>query len=160
MYIDTKQAINIQLFQLPKWIHSIVVQEQIPLKALTCTIRQKLHLYHSFLSFTHTTTYKYKCATVVKRQFYCKRVCMTVLPVSCHVQKKLVSLWEIILGCLGKFGCALLLRLSVGICWPSQTHTLHCITFLSVLCICQAKIDSAMDAKSTLNTFRTSITSK
>ena len=42
------------MFQLPKWIHSIVVQEQIPLKALTCTIRQKLHLYHSFLSFTHT----------------------------------------------------------------------------------------------------------
>ena len=78
---------------------------------------------------------------------------MTVLPVSCHVQKKLVSLWEIILGCLGKFGWALLLGLSVGICWPSQTHTLHCITFLSVLCICQAKIDSAMDAKLSLNIF-------
>ena len=79
---------------------------------------------------------------------------MTVLPVSCHVQKKLVSLWEIILGCLGKFGCALLLGLSVGICWPSQTHTLHCITFLSVLCIYQAKIDSALDAKSSLNILR------
>ena len=85
---------------------------------------------------------------------------MTVLPVSCHVQKKLVSLWEIILGCLGNFGWALLLGLSVGICWPSQTHTLHCITFLSVLCIYQAKIDSAMDAKSTLNIFDTSIASK